>query len=400
MREIIEKLPKTDLHVHLDGSIRVDTLIELAKKENLQLPADSVEELNKVLFKDNYQNLGEYLTCFGYTVPVMQTPENLERISYEFAMDNINENVCYVEVRFAPQLHINAKMNLKDVLVSVNNGLAKAQSEYNNTKVVKENKKPRFMYGIIVCAMRYFGGFSEYYRKFLDVHPFSTREQCASLASMELVQGVINIRDELNIPIVGFDLAGQEDGYPARDHIAAYQLAHENFLHKTVHAGEAYGAESIFQAITDLHADRIGHGYYLFDVDKITDPEITDKKKFIEKLAQFIAEKRTTIEVCLTSNLQTNPNIGELKNHNFRLMRDAKLSTTFCTDNRTVSKTTVTNEIVKAIDTFNLTISELKDIFSYGFKRSFYHGTYFEKRKYVKEVLDYYDKIMSGFTLR
>ncbi len=393
MDQFIFEAPKSDLHVHLDGSLRVETLIELAAKEKIKLPSQSVSGLNEVLFKENYKDLGEYLTCFGYTVPVMQTPENLERIAYEFAQDNLKENVFYVEVRFAPQLHINKIMNLEDVLVSVNKGLERAQKEFNNSDIVKSGAKPRFVYGIIVCAMRSFGRFSDYFSTFIDAHPFSDPERVAALASYELAQGAIEARDKLDLPIVGFDLAGQEDGFPAKKHWKAYHFAHENFMHKTVHAGEAYGAESIFQAITELHADRIGHGYYLFDQSKITSIKIKDKQKYIDGLIQYIAEKRITIEVCLTSNMQTNPNIKKLQLHNFEKMRAARLCTTFCTDNRTVSKTSVTEEIIKAINSFNIKPNEYEYLFMDGFKTSFYPGTYKQKVDYVESIYKYYNSV-------
>lgn len=395
MKDFITKIPKSDLHVHLDGSIRPATLIDLSKKEKLKLPSNTVAGLDQLLFKDAYGSLEEYLTCFAYTLPVMQTPENLEQIAYEFAKDNQEENVCYVEVRFAPQLHINKKMDLEQVLVSVDKGMKRAMNEYNG-KLTKDEKRPRFVYGIIVCAMRSFGRFSDYFGRFLDAHPFSKTDRIASMASFELVQGIVRVRDKLGIPIVGFDLAGQEDGFPAKEHWEAYQFAHENFLHRTVHAGEAFGPESIFQAITELHADRIGHGYYLFDESRITDPRIKDRKKYVKALAQFIAERRINIEVCLTSNLQTNPSIGNLANHQFKKMRDAKLSVSFCTDNRTVSKTTVTKELDIAVSTFNLSRNELKDYISYGLKRSFYPGPYAEKREYIKSVIQYFEQIESN----
>jgi adenosine deaminase len=397
VREFLLNVPKSDLHVHLDGSVRVDTLIDLAKKQNMKLPSETVDGLNEVLFKDNYKDLGEYLTCFGFTCPVMQTPENLERIAYEFAVDNQRENVCYVEVRFAPQLHINEKMDLTRVLQSVNDGLDRAAKEYNQTPEVKSGQKPKFVYGIIACAMRSFGKFSDYYAKFLEAHPFSDDIRIFDLASFELVQGVCKVRDEKGIPIVAFDLAGQEDGFPAADHWKAYQFAHENFMHKTVHAGEAYGPESIFQAITELHADRIGHGYYLFDESKITSEKIKNKKAYVKELSEYIADSRVTIEVCLTSNLQTNPSIKKIENHQFKKMLEAKLSTTFCTDNRTVSKTTVTEETLKAIKAFNIDTGLFKDLLSYGFKRSFFPGDYKDKRKYVRSILNRYEQLEREF---
>ncbi|HPJ73005.1 MAG TPA: adenosine deaminase family protein, partial [bacterium] len=322
-KDFISRAPKTDLHVHLDGSIRIPTLIEIARQEGMELPSYTVEGLNELVFKEKYQSLGDYLTCFGYTCRAMQTPENLERVAYEFALDNLAEGVRYFEVRFAPQLHMGT-MDLLTVLESVNRGLARARIEFNRRPEVVSGAEPEFKYGIIACAMRMFGPVSDYFRQFLDAHPFSKPDRIYALAAYELAQGVVKYRDLNGLPVVGFDLAGQEDGYPAHDYWKAYHFAHKNFMHKTVHAGEAYGPESIFQAITDLYAERIGHGYYLFDISKISSPEIEDREAYVRALAHYIADKRITIEVCLTSNLQTNPSIGDLGNHQFKNMRAAR----------------------------------------------------------------------------
>jgi len=167
-----------------------------------------------------------------------------------------------------------------------------------------------------------------------------------------------------------------------------------------VHAGEAYGAESIFQAITDLHADRIGHGYYLLSPEMIKSPTIRDKAEYVRALAEYIADRRITIEVCLTSNLQTNPNLKSLADHAFKDMRQMRLSTTICTDNRLMSHTTVTDEYIKAIQHFNLTAKELRNIVIYGFKRSFFPGSYIDKRAYVRSIIDYYERVESAFVPR
>jgi len=162
---------------------------------------------------------------------------------------------------------------------------------------------------------------------------------------------------------------------------------------KTVHAGEAYGPESIFEAITDLHADRIGHGFFLLDTTMIADPTIEDRERYVEALVQYIADRRITVEVCLTSNLQTNPAIGELSNHAFRKMRDHRLSVTFCTDNRLISDTTVTKELGLAAELMDGDNKQLKDAIIYGFKRSFFPGSYLGKRQYVRKIIDYYDAV-------
>jgi adenosine deaminase len=186
-----------------------------------------------------------------------------------------------------------------------------------------------------------------------------------------------------------------EAGFPAEDHVEAYQYAHKNFLMKTVHAGEAYGPESIFQAITDLHADRIGHGTFLLDTSMIADPAIEDRERYVDELAQYIADRRITMEICLTSNMQTNPQIKKLEDHPFRRMRAKRLSTSFCTDNRTVSNTSVSQEIELAIRHLNVNAAELKRCLVYGFKRSFFPGTYLKKRQYVRKIIDFYEAIES-----
>ena len=398
-KEFIEKIPKTDLHLHMDGSLRLSTLIELARENGVKLPAYSEAELRRLVFKDKYDSLTDYLKGFAYTTAVLQTQSALERVGYELAQDNQNEGVRYIEVRFAPQLHQNSRMSSIEVMAALNRGLARAKDEFNACAEIKSGEEPPFEYGIIACAMRMFDhGFSEYFDNLLNVHAHSERKWIFSLASQELVRAAVEAKTKFKLPIVGFDLAGAEAGYPAEDHAQAYALAHKNFLKKTVHAGEAYGPESIFQAITDLHADRIGHAVYLFDADMIKSPEIKDKKAYIANLVQFIADRRITIEVCLTSNLQTNPAIRDLAEHSFKLMRKAKLSATFCTDNRTVSQTTVSAEILKAVQAFSITPHELKNFVIYGFKRSFFPGTYLKKREYVHQIIEYYEKIEKQFS--
>ncbi|PIE36311.1 adenosine deaminase [candidate division KSB3 bacterium] len=395
LESLIRRIPKTDLHLHLDGSIRLGTIAELGKQEQIALPSYTAEGLNELVFKEKYQNLEEYLTTFGYSCAVMQKPEHLERIAYELAQDNQQEGVRYIEIRFAPQLHMNKIMDMKDVITSVNKGLERAQKEFNQRPEVRDGTEPPFYYGIIVCAMRSFNEhFSEYYKQFVSTHSYSDMKSIRKMASFELAQGAVQIRDQGGIPVVGFDLAGAEKGYPPRDHWRAFQHVHENFMSKTVHAGEAYGAQSIFQAITELHADRLGHGYYLFDVEKIEDNKITDKARYIEELCEYIAQHRITIEVCLTSNMQTNPSIGRLENHAFQEMLKRELSTAFCTDNRTVSKTSVTKEILLALRHFPMSAKQLKNVIVYGFKRSFFPDTYSNKRHYVRRCIDYYEQLI------
>ncbi len=392
--DIIKRLPKTDLHVHLDGSLRIPTLIDLARERKVKLPSNTVDGLRELVFKDTYKNLPEYLEGFMYTTGVMTDAEAIERIAYEFCLDNQAEGVRYVEVRFAPQLSVRDGLSMSDVVNAVDRGLRKAGREFNERPEIRNGSEPRFVAGIILCAMRYFeGSWSQGFKRLFDAMPEADRFELYSAASVEVARAAERLRDE-GCLVVGIDLAGQEKGYPAGDHKHAYQIAHEAFLGKTVHAGEDYGPESIFQAIGDLHADRIGHGTWLFSEEKIQ-ARIPNKKAYVESLVQFVADKRITLEVCLTSNQQTVPELAaDLSKHPFAQMRKRQLSTTFCTDNRLVSNTTVSREIERAVEAFDLTAREVRNSLIYGFKRSFFPGSYLEKREYVRQVIDFADHIL------
>ena len=388
----LEKVPKTDLHVHLDGSLRINTLIDLAKKQKIELPSYTENGLKETVFKENYNNLIEYLHGFSYTCAVMQTPESLERIAYELAQDNILENVRYLEVRYAPQLHINKNLQTIDIIISsVNKGLKRAADEHNKSTEVKSGNDIPFKYGIIVGAMRFFNEhFSQYYAKLIESLPHLRRKDVFNCASLELVHAAVKIRNEQNIPVVGFDLCGPEAGYPAIDHAKAYNYAHKNFLGKTVHAGEAYGPESMFQAITECHANRLGHGTFLFDHKAVTDPEIKNPEDFCDSLAEYIARRRITIEACPTSNLQTIPTIKNMKDHPIQKMIQKRFSITIGTDNRLVSNTTVTNELKLVIKNIDISKKQLRDLIISGFKGCFYYGSYSEHRSFVRTAMNKY----------
>jgi adenosine deaminase len=392
--QFLRELPKTDLHVHLDGSIRIPTLIDLAQEYHIELPSFTEAGLREQVFKDRYSSLSDYLRGFAYTVAVLQSEMALERTAYELAIDNQAEGVRYLEVRFAPQLHVHKHMNTVMALKAVNRGLRRAAKEFNDRPGVRSGAEPAFEFGIICCAMRMFReGFSEYFTNLINVHRYAPPKEVYKMASMELARAAILARDEYGLPVVGFDLAGEEAGYPADDHVEAFKYCQKNFLKKTVHAGEAYGPESIFQAITDLNADRIGHGTYLLEADAVSAPTVADKERYVRQLGEYISDRRITVEVCLTSNLQTNPAMHDVSQHTFRKMREHRLSTTICTDNRTVSNTTVTRELQLAIQHLGLDRHDLKSVIIYGFKRSFFPGSYRKKRHYVRTVIDYYESV-------
>ncbi|MBR37244.1 MAG: adenosine deaminase [Idiomarina sp.] len=402
--DFIKAIPKADLHLHLDGSLRASSLIDMAKRASIELPSYTEEGLFDQVFKSHYNNLGEYLNGFQYTCAALRNLENLEQAAYELAIDNQEEGVNYIEVRFAPQLLMNpaAGVTFDTIVHVVNDGLKRAKNEYNQQPSVQHGEKPPFDYGIINCAMRMFGkkGFSPYYTQlFQHLRDFEPM-QVIRTAAMELVRASVRMRDDEGLPIVGLDIAGQEIGYPASQFKDVYEYAHENFLLKTVHAGEAYGAESIFEALTQCHADRLGHGYSLFSPEMTEDPSIEDPKAYGENLASYIADRRIAVEVCLTSNLQTNPSIGGIENHNFKHMLDNRLATVICTDNRLVSRTTVSNEYQLAVDNFDISLKRLKDMVAYGFKKNFFPGDYVAKREYAKKNLAYFDRVVEQFGLK
>jgi adenosine deaminase len=389
---LLRALPKTDLHCHLDGSLRLGTLIELARERNVKLPSETPEGLLELVFKDAYRDLPDYLHGFAYTCAVLSDEEALERVAYELGQDCLSEGVVDLEVRFAPQLHCKPGLDIARVLGAVDRGLDRVRREHEATAAVKSAEVPPFRYGIIACAMRMFtAGFSPYYKDLVRVLEGWPVPQVYGAASLSLSRAVVEARDRLGLPVVGFDLAGAEAGHPASDHIEAYDYAHKHFMKKTVHAGEAYGPESIFQAITKLHADRIGHGTHLFSVDQVQTEE--DGQRYVRRLSEYIADRRITLEVCITSNLQTMPELRRVEDHPFgRMVRD-RLSVTLCTDNRLVSRTTVARELRLAVDAFRLTPAELRNVILHGFKRSFYPGSYREKRTYVRHVIDVYDRV-------
>ncbi len=393
----LRAIPKTDVHLHLDGSLRVATLIELAKAQEVRLPSYSESGLFETVFKERYANLGEYLQGFAYTCAVMRDVESLERIACELAEDNLAEGVRYIEVRFAPQLHVHDDMGMEDVLQAVARGLERGARTHNASEAVASGADVPFHAGIIACALRsIYPGMSPYYQRLFDLFTGAPRKELGALASMEMVRQAVALRDRKGLPIVGFDLAGEEAGYPAAYHMDAYQFAHRNFLRKTVHAGEAYGPESIFQALTDCHANRIGHGTFLFAADMIRDPAIADPQAYVEALADYVASQRIALEVCITSNLQTTPALQSVAEHPVLNMIEHELSVTLCTDNRLVSRTSISEEYARLLQAVPLTKAQLRNIVMAGFKGSFFADGYMRKRAYVRQVMDRLDTCLAG----
>jgi len=317
--ELVRSLPKVDLHCHLDGSLRLETIWDLAQSRKVQLPAKSLDDLRR-LFKpdDVIRSLPDYLKRFEYTLAVMQDAEALTRAAYELALDCAAEKVLYLEVRYSPILHTRKGLKLTQVMNAVLDGLTAAEKEAD----IKT--------GVIVCGIRSI--------------PPETSLRLAELAVAYKHQGV-----------VGFDLAGVEDQYPAREHTEAFYLIRKNNINCTVHAGEAYGPDSIKQALHNLNTHRIGHGTRLREDGD---------------LLNYVNDHRIPMEICLTSNVQAGA-VKNLEEHPLRLYYDWGLRVTLNTDNRLMSETTVTQEYLLACRTFGFSEQDLKNIIIMGFKSSF-----------------------------
>ena len=394
--EFLRAIPKTDLHCHLDGSLRLKSLIEMARERKVELPSYTEEGMNALVYKPEYASLVEYLQGFMYTGAVMRDEEALTRVAYELAWDCFNEGVRYLESRFAPQLHMGYGVTFEQIVAAVDRGFKTAQAEINR---LIPDTDPEFEYGIIICAMRCWNEFySPYYKGVVDALPYATLTERFQLASLEVARATAKMRSETDCQIVGFDLAGAEDGYPADKHAAAFAEVHKSFISRTVHAGEAYGAESIYRALEKLNAERVGHGTQLFNLDKIhgyqTDAE---KNGFVERLANYIADRRITLEVCLTSNMQTLPEIRNIKDHPVKKMLERNLAVTFCTDNRLMSHNDICTDLRLAVDNFDIGPKKLMDSIVCGFKRSFFYRPYQEKRKYVRKAINMFERTAKEF---
>ncbi|MFO7936670.1 MAG: adenosine deaminase family protein [Kiritimatiellia bacterium] len=395
--ELIKSLPKSDLHCHLDGSMRIATLIELAREQKIDLPSYEEAGLNELVFKKNYRDLSEYLLGFRYTSAVMQSFEAIERVAFEMAEDVYRDGVRYIEVRFAPQLLVSSGRDCVRTFISVNNGLARAAKKFNCIEAVESGRDIPFEYGIVCCGMRNFrAGMSGYYDNLLDILSGSARKDVIVTASVQAVRSALKARDEFGVPVVAFDLAGEEAGYPAGHHYAAYHEAHRNFMNKTVHAGEAYGPESIYEAITLCNAERIGHGTFIFASNRIKDPEIVDKVAYVDAIANYVATRRITVEVCPTSNLQTLPELNnDMSLHPVKTMIEYGMAVAVCTDNMIVSHTSVSRELALVAEACDLDRDAFKRLVLAAFKGAFYYGSYSEKRKFVKRAGDKIDEIFN-----
>ena len=330
-KEALRRLPKTDLHVHLDGSVRPETLIELADEVGADLPTRDPAELADHMHVQDARDLVDYLSRFDITLSVMQTADALERIAFELAEDAAAESVRYLEVRFSPVLNIQEGLTLTEAVAAPLRGLRRAEQQYD------------IRTAIIICGIR-------------NMSPHT---------SMELADLTVDFKHR---GVVAFDLAGAEYNNPAKMHREAFYRVGNANIAATIHAGEAYGPESIHQALHYCNANRIGHGTRLFE-----DPD----------LMQYVNDFRIPLEICITSNVQTHA-VERFEDHPVRLYYDDGLVVTLNTDNRLMSGTTVTQEYWRAHEHLGFTWDELCQVAMFGFESAFL--PYHEKQALAAEM--------------
>jgi len=330
--ELFESLPKADLHVHLDGSLRLETIIDLAREERVELPTYEPAELRRAMhLGENCGSLAEYLKAFDITLRVMQTEASLYRIAYELCEDAARENIRYMEVRYAPMLHTQRGLTLTRVVEAVLGGLKAARDKFG----IEAN--------IIVCGIR----------------------NVSAASSLEMAELAVAYKGR---GVVAFDLAGAEYDHPAKHHRAAFQLVRDNNINVTIHAGEAYGPESIAQAIHVCGAHRIGHGCRLREDGD---------------LLHYVNDHRMPLECCPSSNVQTGA-VRDLASHPLKLYFNLGLRVTVNTDNRLITDTTVSKELWLCHTNMDLSFRDIKSVVMAGFKSSFL--PFHERQAYLRRV--------------
>jgi len=311
-------MPKIDLHVHLDGSLRLKTLLAFARALPPERALPVGVDLRKAVLPESRGSLEDYLVAFDYTVPLLQTPAALERAAYELCEDAANENVIYMEIRFAPLLHTRADLKPRDVVAAVLAGMDRAKTRFGIAT------------GLILAALKQ-----------------DTTEQ-----SIETVQLAAQFRRD---GVVGIDLVGPEHQNPPLKHRKAIEFAHDAGLHVTIHAGEGCCPEQIKEAL-DLGAERIGHGVYLAQTPR------TEKR---------VAELGVPLEMCPTSNLQIADFVKTYADHPIKRYFDAGIVVTVNTDNRLMSQTDMTSEFEHLVKAFKLTRKDVRRLVSNSVRAAF-----------------------------
>ncbi|MFC7362087.1 adenosine deaminase [Nocardioides astragali] len=318
-REQVHAAPKVLLHDHLDGGLRPQTIVELAAEVGHQLPADDAESLGRWFAESaDSGSLVRYLETFDHTVAVMQNGPAIARVARECVEDLAADGVVYAEVRYAPEQHVTGGMSLDEVVAAVREGFEAGMAASGGRIVVRQ----------LLTAMRH------------------------QARSMEIAELAVKWRDE---GVAGFDIAGAEAGFPPTRHLDAFEYLQRENAHFTIHAGEAFGLPSIWQALQWCGADRLGHGVRIIDDITVADDGAVE----LGRLAAYVRDKRIPLEMCPSSNIQTGA-AESFAAHPIGLLTKLRFRVTVNTDNRLMSGTSMTDEMHGLVEAFGYTLEDLR----------------------------------------
>ena len=318
-RDIVNRAPKVVLHDHLDGGLRPRTVLELAAEVGHELPAADAESLGRWFTESaDSGSLERYLETFQHTVAVMQTAPALTRVAHEFVEDLVADGVVYAEVRYAPEQHVEGGLDLDEVVAAVQAGFDEGVAASGGRIVVRQ----------LLTAMRH------------------------QARSREIAELAVAWRDR---GVAGFDIAGAEAGNPPTRHLDAFEYLQRENSHFTIHAGEAFGLPSIWEAIQWCGADRLGHGVRIVDDVTVGD----DGGVHLGRLASYVRDKRIPLEMCPRSNVQTGA-ATSIAEHPIGLLTDLRFRVTVNTDNRLMSGTSMTDEMFGLVEAFGYDLERLR----------------------------------------
>jgi adenosine deaminase len=344
--EQIKRLPKVLLHDHLDGGLRPETIIDIAGRIGYPLPStDPVKLADWFEESCNSGSLERYLETFEHTIAVMQTHDDIVRVARECALDLARDGVVYAEVRGAPELFTRNGLTLDEIIQATVDGYRLGEID-----AAKEGFTIRVE--SILCALR------------------------QNSLAQEVAEKVVAFRDK---GVVGFDIAGPEDGFPPTNQLDTFNYLRQEDIHFTIHAGEAYGLPSIWQAIQMCGAERLGHGVRIID-----DIDVSGPTPKLGQLAAYVKDRRIPLELCPTSNLQTGA-VKDIKSHPIGVLSKLRFRVTLNTDNRLMSRTSMSNEMQQVVGAFDWTFQDLQRVTINALKSSFI--PFDERLKIIEEVV-------------
>jgi adenosine deaminase len=345
--EQIKRVPKVLLHDHLDGGLRPQTIIDIAKKIGYTaLPTDNVKDLGD-WFRDSCDSgsLVRYLETFAHTIAVMQTYENIVQVARECALDLARDGVVYAEVRGAPELFTEQGLSLDEVIQATLKGFREGEELARNEGYLISVRS-------LLCGMR------------------------QNNRSQEIAELAVKYRDK---GVVGFDIAGPEDGFPPSNQQSTFDFLRRENTHFTIHAGEAYGLPSIWEAIQLCGAERLGHGVRIID-----DIDTSTSEPKLGQLASYIRDRRIPLELCPTSNLQTGA-VKNLEQHPIGILTKLRFRVTINTDNRLMSQTSMSHEMTEVVRVFKWDLAELQRVTINGMKSAFM--PYPERLEIIEKII-------------